>query len=151
MALFDSDDGVTLTQEGDATRLSAGRKNYLFRKRLPEEIRLEYEKSIGFVRDHFRKRWDSIDPTLTKGDFEDITQEIALHHMYYYVVNEFRVRITKKDLDHPQTRSSVWEFMRHKFRDESEKVSQNSAIFLGLTPDDFSKWLTGWKHYLEMR
>ena len=151
MALFDTDDGVILTQEGDATRLRAGKKNVLFRKRTPEEIRKEYLKSIKFVREQFEDQWCNVDSELTRDDFFDLTQEIALHHMYFYVVNEFRVRITKKDLSHPQTNSMVWSFMKKKFSDQPDRVNPNCAAFLGISETNFSAWLTGWKLYLEMR
>ena len=149
--MADSIDNIILSQEGDGTRLRAGKKSYLFRGRDPDEIGAEYEKSIAFVREHFNKGWNSVDPELSREDFDEITQLIALHHMYYYVMNEFRVQITKNDLEHPQTRSTAWEFMKCKFRGEADKVSRNAAIFLGLTADEFSSWLYSWEHQMSMR
>lgn len=149
--MADSTDNLVLSNEGDGTRLRAGRKNYLFRSRSPEEIRPEYDKSIAFVREHYSDGWTRVDPELTQADFDDLTQDIALHHMYYYVTNEFRVRITQNDLKHPQTRSTAWEFMKRKFRDDLEKANRNAARFLGLSDEDFSSWLTGWELQMSMR
>ncbi len=142
------EDELTLTREGSSTRGRTANNDCLFRNRTPEEVRVEYAKAIRIVRDHFRKGWARAHELLAEDEFVRVTQDIALHHMYFYVVNDLDVRITKEDLDGSQTRDIVWRFSSEKFRKTPNVVSAVAASVLSVSTVEFQRWLEGWMRYL---
>jgi hypothetical protein len=149
MALFDTDDGLIVTQEESSARARCGRLNFLFRNRTVDAVLREYQQSVATVRSRFGPRQQSSAGRISDGEFEDLTMEIALHWMYYYIINGFRVEVTESDLAHPQTTDIVWRFLCRKHGDDSPTVGEVAPILTSMTPEQFERWLVGWKNYLD--
>jgi hypothetical protein len=152
----DTLDGLILTQEGNCVRARSARKNFLFRNRTPKAIRAEYEECINKVRDAFRPRAESTLGLVSKEELDDLTQDIALYWMYFYIINRLRVKITDDNLAHQETKSHVWNYARRKYgysiSDYAEgdvRIRKFCALLLSIPEGEFDKWLTAWKRYLD--
>lgn len=144
MPLFDTTDGLILTQEGTSVRARAGTLNYLFRDSTSERIAETYGASVAFVRGYFQPRWQSYTKTTLEEDaFEDLTQEIALHWMHYYIVNGLAVRLTISDVRHPQTNRIVRKHASKQLGDDSSDAISFASHFLSMSQADFKKWMEG--------
>ncbi|NNG01121.1 MAG: hypothetical protein HKM93_17150 [Desulfobacteraceae bacterium] len=149
MPFLENDDNLTITQEGSSSRARVGGKNYLFRDREPDQVRIEYKESIDFVRRFFRDKWVLASDDLEESEFIDLTLEIALHHMYFYIVNGLKVEVTREDLAHPQTKNIVWNFTRRKYGKDALKIRRVASKLLDLSVADFDRWLKRWMVYLD--
>lgn len=150
MSLFDTDDGLLLTEEGTSVRARCGRLNFLFRDRSTDAVLGEYRESVGRVRRRFRPRRARLSPAeMTDEEFADLTQEIALHWMYFYIVNRMPVDVTDADMDHPQSRHIIWSFVCRKYGDKSPDVPRLASALTGMSQTAFEQWLEGWKRYLD--
>jgi hypothetical protein len=147
MALFESSDGLIVTQEGSRVRALCGENNVLFRNRTPEVFLREYDDSVGRVRMTFQPRRSS-DEWLTDEEFQRLTQKIALRWMYYYIVNGLELNLTQADMEHPQTKDIVWSFFCRKYGADSAKIPLAASKMLGITSKEFDSWLVGWKMFL---
>ena len=104
MPLFDTEDGLILTQEGTSARARCGRLNFLFRDRSIEAVLREYQESVGRVRSRLSPRRSPLSfEEVTEQEYTDLTQEMALHWMYFYIINRMAVDVTNADMDHPQS------------------------------------------------
>ena len=72
---------------------------------------------------------------------ERLRIKVCLHWMYFYNLNKLPVRITKKDLDHPQTRQIVHRFAGKKFGFESDQAVALAAKVCGHGAEEFKGWL----------
>jgi hypothetical protein len=147
MALFDTDDGLIVTQEGSSARARCGRLNFLFRDRTVDAVLREYEESVERVRLRFGPRQELCAGRISNEELEDLSMEIALHWMYFYIVNRFRVAVSDSDLAHPQTNDIVWRFLRRKYGDNSPEVGELAPVLLDMTQQEFERWLVGWKRF----
>jgi hypothetical protein len=111
----DTLDGLILTQEGNCVRARSGRKNFLFRNRTPKAVRAEYEECFNKVRDVFRPRTESTLCLVSTEELDDLTQDVALYWMYFYIINRLRVKVTDDNLAHPETNGIVWHYVRRKY------------------------------------
>jgi hypothetical protein len=150
MPLFDTDDGLTVTQEGTCARVRSVRLNYVFRDRSTDAVLAEYRTSVGRVRSRFRRRRDRVSANeITDEEFADLTQEIALHWMHFYIVNGMPVDVTDADMEHPQSKHIIWKFFGRKCGDESPEVPRLASALTGMSQKAFEEWLRGWKQYLD--
>lgn len=107
MPLFNTDDGLTVTQEGKNVRATAGPLNYLFVDSDKDNIVSTYRKFVAMARDYFGPRWRSVrGANISAEDFNDLTQEVTLHWMYFYVINRLPVEIANTDWGHGQQRGN---------------------------------------------
>ena len=144
MPLFDTDDGLTVTQEGRNVRATTGRLNYLFGDSERETVISLYTRFVAQARDQLGRRWRSIDgPNIDAAEFSDLTQEATLHWMYFYVINRLPVNITDADWSHPQTHRIVQAIVERRFASGSEAATALCAQLTGLSRDGFLKWKEG--------
>jgi len=149
MAVSDTDDGLVVTQEGTCARAKRGRLNFLFRERSADTVRAEYRESAARVRSRFYPRLRLCADMISDAEFGGLTQEIALHWMYFYIINKLPVDVSDTDLGHPQTTDLIWSFLRRKYGDESPQVAVIASALTGMTRNQFDQWLVGWKRFLE--
>lgn len=149
MVVSDTDDGLLVTQEGTSARARRGRLNFLFRERSTDVLLGEYRESIARVRSRFHPRSRMCSNEISDEEFANFTQEIALHWMYFYIINRLPVNVTDADLNHPQTKDIIWSFLRRKYGEESKQVPVLASALTGMTRDQFDQWLIGWKRFLE--
>jgi hypothetical protein len=150
MTPFETDDGLIVTQEGTAVRAQRGRLNYVFRDRSTDTVAKEYRESVARVRSRFGPRRSRLSAgEMTDEEFADLTQEIALHWMRFYIVNGMRVDVTGADMDHPQSKHIIWSFFCRKCGDQSPDVSRLASALSGMSQRAFEQWLEGWKRYLD--
>lgn len=144
MPLFDTDDGLTVVQEGRNARATAGPLNYLFRDSDRAAVIATYTKYIAQARAFFGRRWRSVSGVnIDDTEFGDLTQQATLHWMYYYIVNGLPVWITESDWEHPQTHRIVRAIVTRRFPVSSEQGIMLCAHLTGLSRDGFLKWQIG--------
>ena len=150
MSLFDTNDGLILTEEGNNTRAIAGSNNCLFGNRDRKSVLADYLKMAQFVRSYFDGAIERINSTsFGKQEFEDLTQTIVLHNMYFYIVNQMDVKLDAEDLKHPQTYDRVWWYFTAKYGEDTPEMVVSSSRFLDISPDDFRSWIEGRKRFNE--
>jgi hypothetical protein len=150
MPLFDTDDGLIVTQEGASARARCGRLNFLFRDHSTDAVLAEYRESVGRVRARLSPRRQRLSAEeMTDEEFADVTQEIALHWMYFYIINRMPVDVTDADIEHPQSKHIIWSFLCRKYGDESPDVPRLASALSGMSQTAFGEWLEGWKRYLD--
>lgn len=150
MPLFDTDDGLIVTQEGSSARARCGRLNFLFRDRSTDAVIREYRESVDRVRSRFSARRARLfSGEMTDEEFTDLTQEIALYWMYFYIVNRMPVDVTAADMDHPQSKHIIWSFFCRKHGDDSPEVLRPASVLSGMSQSDFEQWLKRWKQHLD--
>lgn len=143
MALLNTDDGLIVTQEGSCARARCGRLNFLFRDRSTGAVLKEYRESVSRVRSRLRPRCEGIPSgEITPGEFADLTQEIALPWMYFYVVNRMAVDVKDADIDHPQTKHIIWSFLCRKYGETSPELLRIASELAAMTLQGSSG---GWK------
>jgi hypothetical protein len=86
---------------------------------------------------------------MTDEEFADLTREIALHWMRFYIVNGMRVDVTGADMNDPQCKHIIWSFFCRKCGDESPDVSRRASTLTDMSQRAFEQWLEGWKRYLD--
>jgi hypothetical protein len=144
MPVFETDDGLTLTEEGEHVRAWAGGGSYLFVGAEKSEVLALYTRFVAEARDVFGPRWRSFGgANLEAAEFEDLTRRATLHWMYYYIANRLPVEITVADWRHPQTRRVVQEIVKRRFGTESEEAIALCAQLTGMSPAGFRKWKKG--------
>jgi hypothetical protein len=149
MPLFATDDGLTVTQEGKNVRATSGPLNYLFVGSDKAAILSMYRSSVAMARDYFGPRWRSVrGANITADDFNDLTQEVTLHWMYFYVINRLPVQISNTDWGHPQTHRIVQKIVERRFTGGSEEATVLCAHLTGLSRDGFLKWREGDERFL---
>ena len=150
MPLLGTNDGLILTQEGTCVRARCGRLDFLFRDCSTGAVLDEYRESVTRVRSRFRPRRNRLhSETMTDDEFAGLTQEIALHWMYFHNVNQMPVDVTEADMDHAQSTHIVWSFLCRKHGEASPDVLRNAAAMTGMSQTAFEQWLEGWKRYLD--
>lgn len=150
MALFDTNDGLIVTQEGSSARARCGSLNFLFRDRFTDVVVREYRESVTRVRSRFSPRRSTLTSAeMTDEEFADVTREIALHWMYFYIINRMPVDVTNADMDHPQSKHIIWSFFCRKCGDDSPDVPRLASTLSDMSQSAFEKWLVGWQRYLD--
>src|SRR5260221_2150660 len=140
MPLFDTDDGLTVAQEGRNARATSGHLNYLFVDSDRDTVIATYTRFVAQARDFFRRRWRSVcGPNIDDTEFSDLTQKATLHWMYFYTVNRLPVWVTEADWKHPQTHRIVQEIVERRFPTGSYEATILCARLKGLSRDGFLK------------
>jgi hypothetical protein len=151
MPLFDTDDGLILTEEGSSCRARAGSLNYLFRNSTEGRVRTDYLLSRDFVRSRIGPRCNSLKMGFqAPGEGEDLVQEITLHWMYYYIVNGFRVAVSDSDIAHPQTRRIIRKHVERLFGGPTDRAISAGGVLFGVSADDFKKGIEADDRFAEM-
>jgi len=151
MPLFDTDDGLLLTEEGSSCRAKVGVLNYLFRNSTEERVRKDYLRSRDFVCSRIGPRWSALNANdQAIGGLEDLVQEIALHWMYYYIVNGFHVAVSDSDIAHPQTRRIIRKHVERLFGGLTGGAILAGGVLFGVSADDFKKGIEGDDRFAEM-
>lgn len=151
MPIFATDDGLILTQEGSSCRARAGSLNYLFRNSTEDRVRTDYVRSREFVHSRISPRWHALSGSEQISDgLEDLVQEIALHWMYYYIVNSFSVAVSDADVAHPQTRRIVRKHMEGAFGGLTDRAIVAGGVLFGVSSEDFKKGIEGDDRFEDM-
>lgn len=151
MPLFDTSDGLILSQEGTSVRARAGILNYLFVDRERQQVAETYRESSAFVRAYFRPRWQSYPGANLDDDaFEDLTQEITLDWMYYYIVNRLGAQLTVSDLRHPSTNRTVRKHASKHLGEDSAAAISFASSFLSMSPSEYKRWMEGDDHFASL-
>jgi hypothetical protein len=88
----------------------------------------------------------NFEPTIINGDKveftpmerKELSQEITLHWMRFYISTHKPVQIMENDLAHPQT----WEIVLRKAREKyGARAVDLAAHTVGVSASDFEKWL----------
>jgi hypothetical protein len=144
MSLFDTDDGLSVRQEGRNARASVGRRSYLFVESDRDTVIATYLRFVSRARDYFGRRWQSFSGSnIDADDFSDLTQEATLHWMYFYIINRKPVQITDADWEHPQTRQIIQSVVERRFPPGSHEATDLCAHLMGLSRDGYLKWRAG--------
>lgn len=144
MPLFDTDDGLTVEQEGRNVRATAGPLNYLFVDSDRATVIATYTRFVAQARDYFGPRWRSMHGSnIDAAEFSHLTQKATLHWMYFYIVNRLPVQIADADWRHPQTHRIVQEIVERRLTTGSEEATALCAHLTGLSRDGFLKWKEG--------
>jgi hypothetical protein len=77
----------------------------------------------------------------TKDEQERLRIKVCLHWMCFYNMNKLPVRISKRDLDHPQTRQIVHGLAGKKFGFDSDQATALAAKACGHSTEYFKAWL----------
>jgi len=91
-----------------------------------------------------------VDVTFDNDALENLIQEIALHWMYYYIVNGFKVAISSGDVAHPQTRRIIRKHVE-RFLGSGEDTFKAGSVLFGVSAEEYKKGLQGDDYYDEMR
>jgi hypothetical protein len=149
MHVFDTDDGLIVRQEGRNSRATSDRLNFLFVESDRDTVLATYTRFVAQARDYFARRWQSFrGPNIDAGDFTDLTQEVTLHWMYFYIINRMPVQITETDWEHPQTRRIIQVIVLRRFSPGSNEATALCARLMGLSRDDYLRWREGEELFL---
>ena len=141
MPRYVTDDGLTVHQEGPNARVTVGRLNFLFRDSDKDGIVKSYTKLVTQARDYLAPRWQSYSgPNIDAQDFQEITREVTLHWMYFYLGNHKPALIKPADWDHSQTRRIIQAGVERRFRRGSEQAIQLCAHLMGISQDGYLTW-----------
>jgi hypothetical protein len=141
---------LTFFPEKPNLRVRCKSINILFRDITEKEFIPLYDKSINFVRSYFKKdRVMRIHPGIKEDVYMRFTREIALHWMYYYIINGLKVRVTKDDLEHPQT-YQIAMGLSEKLSKNGSKAHRIAAEILGIGLEEYERWLRGHLQWLAM-
>ncbi|HLC05427.1 MAG TPA: hypothetical protein VJK02_20515 [Anaerolineales bacterium] len=141
MPRYTTADGLTVHQEGPNARVTAGRLNFLFGDSDRDEITRSYTKLVTQARDYLAPRWQTYSgPNIDAHDFQEITQEVTLHWMYFYLGNHQTARIEPEDWDQPQTRRIIQAAVERRFRSGSEQAIRLCAHLMGISQDEYLQW-----------
>jgi hypothetical protein len=77
----------------------------------------------------------------TPAEQECLRIKVFLHWMYFYNLNKLPVKITKADLDHPQTRQIVHRFAGKKLGFDSDPAAALAGKVCGHSTEAFKAWL----------
>src|SRR5712691_8372523 len=77
----------------------------------------------------------------TPAEQERLRTKVCLHWMYFYNSNKLPVKITRADLDHPQTRQIVHRFAEKKPGLTPDQAAALAAKACGHSTQDFKAWL----------
>lgn len=143
-------DGLTLTKEGAHLRVENDELNYLFVNRSRSAFLREYRESVDRVRSRLGARRALLSPEeMTDKEFADVTQELTLRAMFFYVVNRMEVDVTEADSDHTQSTHVIWTFFCRKYGERSPDIPRLTSTLSGMSETEFEQWLVGWRRYLE--
>jgi hypothetical protein len=150
MPVFDTDDGLSIRQEGRNSRATSGRLNFLFVESDRDAVLATYTRFVARARDYFARRWRSFrGPNIDADDFTDLTQEATLHWMYFYIINRMPVQITETDWEHPQTRRIIQAIVERRFSPGSHEAIVLCAHLMGLSRDGYLRWREGDELFLD--
>jgi len=134
MPHFETDDGLTVTEEGSNARARAGGRSYLFADSDAASVLATYTSFVDQARETFSPRWRAVNgANIDAAEFSDLTQRATLHWMYYYIANRLPVEITEADWKHPQTLRIVQEIVKRRFGNESEEAIALCAHLTGMS------------------
>jgi hypothetical protein len=143
-----ADDGLILTQEGSNCRVTGGVLEYLFANTTEDQVRNDYIANRQVVRSVIAPRWESLDyDELNPKGLAKLVRDITLHWMHYYIINDFPVTVTKKDISHPQTRRIIREQMEFHFGKLTDDAIRAGARLFGVSPYEFRSGLEADDHY----
>ena len=147
---FDTDDGLILSREGARTRARTRRTgahainvNVLLRGS-PDTIRDTYLGQRQLVHSTFSPRWANAPRgTLGEDAYGALVQEITLHHVYFYNVNNKPVVITSMDLQGPSTMRILREHAGKHFGKDSPQAVSFAAHMVAEPEANFRRWMKG--------
>lgn len=144
MSLFDTDDGLSVRQEGRNARASVGSRSYLFVESDRDMVIAAYLRFVCEAREYLGRRWHSFNGSnVDAHDFSDLTQEATLHWMYIYIINRKPVQITDADWDHPHTYQIIQSAVERRFPPGSREATDLCAHLMGLSQDGYLNWRAG--------
>ena len=144
------DNRIKLTVTGANTRFRCDDQNVLFVDSTPAQVRERYDESVGFVRQQMAAWWQNADDdSLTESEFGRMTQEIALHYMYFYTINSLPVEIDISDLNGPQTKRIIQTFAESKYGRKSDRAFELAACLAGVSLREFKQWSKDFERFLD--
>lgn len=141
---------LTLIPEKPNLRVRSKSLNFLFGNISESDFILIYNKSVKFVRQHFKKdAITRVHASISEDVYLHFTREIALHWIYYYNVNKLKIKVTESDLEHPQTYQIAMR-LSEKITGDAAESRTIAANLLGLRRADYEKWLRGYLQRVSM-
>ena len=141
MPLFDTDDGLVVTQEGRDARARMADQSFVFNGCDKARIVAIYKDAVADARKVFEPRWAAVrGPNLHATELANLLQEVTLHWMQLYLGNRLPAQMTAADWAHPRTLRLIEKHVGRSWPPGSKEAIALCAALADLSPESWSKW-----------
>ena len=141
-----------MKQEGNYLRIKNKNINCVFKNFTYEIFDKTYNKFYKLLNLDFRpKNINGKIFYLDEDEKELLIQEIITHWIFYYNVNDLKVRILRSDFLHPQTLWIVNSLLEKKYEKENIEIMKFGAKIIRITLKEYQISIKSMKTYIESR
>jgi hypothetical protein len=135
MPLFDTDDGLVVTQEGRDARARTADMSVVFTGCDREKILAIYQEVVRDARGVFEPRWAAVrGPNLHKVELAGLLQEAALQWMHFYISKGLAAQVTPSDWEDRRTLRIVQKYVERSFPVGSDEANALCVALMGRAP-----------------
>jgi len=87
--------------------------------------------------------------SLNEEEIEALMEEIIIHWMFYYTVNNLKIKIIRDDFIHSQTKWIVYNFLQKKYGKETNEILKFGSKIMRLDLKEYKLSIESTKCYME--